>query len=154
MKASLAAIVAVLISATALAQQRDPVAGVWEQTPGRNLTTGETQRLAAPPLRIIFSEGYFVQFRAAANRATTPLRRDEMTKEQLIERYDVQGQSGTYRISGGKLVRKTLSAVDPNNEGREGASDFRVEGDVLIITNTNAQGQALEGRYKRLPPIR
>jgi hypothetical protein len=153
-KAHMAALAALLVSATTLAQTSDPVAGVWEQIPGRNVTSGETQRLEAPPLRIIFSDGYFVQFRAAANRAKIQVPREQMTKEQLLERYNIQGQYGTYRISAGRLVRKTLVAADPNNEGREGASDFRVERDVLIISNRNAQGQTLEGHYKRLSPIR
>ncbi len=154
MKTCLGILAALLVSATTLAEPGDPVAGVWEQVPGKNVTTGEIQRLEVPPLRIIFSNGYFVQFRAAANRAKIQVPRDQMTKEQLLERYNMQGQYGTYRASGSQLVRKTLVAADPNNEGREGASDFRVEGDVLIISNTNAQGQTLEGHYQRLAPIR
>jgi hypothetical protein len=138
-----------LIPVVAAAQAADPLAGAWERTGARNLTTGQPQP-QAPVLHVIFSNGHYVQFGAAANRAKLAVPRDKMTREQLLERGDMQGQYGTYRVDGNKLTRRIISAADPNNEGRDAAQEFKVDGDVLTITNTNQQGQKVETRFRRL----
>lgn len=139
-----------LLPVNALAQAKDPIAGAWEQVSSKNLTTGESQQPATPPLHLIYSDGHYVQFTAAANRAKGNTPRAQMTKEQLIERYNVQGQYGTYRVAGSKLTRKIISAAAPDNEGRESTTDFRTEGDMLIVVSKNADGQSTEARYRRL----
>lgn len=139
-----------LLWSSAFAQSTDPVAGAWEQVSTKDLKTGETRQVPAPALHVVYSGGHYVQFAAAANRAKGNTQRAEMTKEQLVERYNVQGQYGTYRVAGSKLTRKTISAVAPDNEGRENTSDFRIEGDVLIVTTTAANGGMTENRYRRL----
>jgi hypothetical protein len=40
--------------------------------------------------------------------------------------------------------------MDPNNEGREATSEFRIDGDILIVTGVNRQGQVTEDRYRKL----
>jgi hypothetical protein len=107
----------------------------------QNIKTGEMQKLLPAPLRLVYSDGHYVQFRAAANRAKIQMPRNEMTKEQLLERLDMQGQYGTYRIEGNRLTRKVLSAADPTNEGREATVEFRIEGDTLITTGTGSGGR-------------
>ena len=62
----------------------------------------------------------------------------------------MQGNSGTYRVEGTRLTRKIITAAAPVNEGRETTTDFRIEGDVLITTSTNAQGQKSESRFRKL----
>lgn len=150
MKLRLAAITLALIPITAFAQGRDPVAGAWEEVSVKDVKTGKMQQLNPAPLHVIFSDGYYVQFRAATGRSKIQTPRTEMTKEQLAERSNLAGQYGTYRVAGNKLTRRIVSAADPNNEGRDVSGDFRVEGDTLIVTVPNAQGQLLEQRYKRL----
>jgi hypothetical protein len=139
-----------LLSSSAFAQAADPVAGAWEQVSSKNVKTGAMQPMLTPPLHVVYSGGHYVQFTAAANRAKGNTPRADMTKEQLVERYNLQGQYGTYRVAGSKLTRKTISAAAPDNEGREATSDFRIEGDVLITTTTGANGQVTENRYRRL----
>ena len=73
-----------------------------------------------------------------------------MTKEEMVDRLRMQGQSGTYRVEGVRLIKKTITAADPNNEGRENTSDFRIEGDMLITTSVNTQGQKSESRFRKL----
>jgi hypothetical protein len=152
------ALVLLFPSVTA-AQTRDPLAGAWELTASKNLTTGAVNQITTPPLRVIYADGYYVQFTAAAGRekGTTPTAK--MTREQLLDRLRLQGQYGTYRVDGKNLVRRTIAAASPNNEGRELTSEFRVEGDELIIIRTQAaqgaQGegqkpQKIEDRYRRL----
>jgi hypothetical protein len=131
-------------------QTRDPVAGPWEQIEARNLTTGAAPPPPNPPLRLIYSNGHFVQFTAAAGRAKTQTAREKMTREELVERYQVLGQYGTYRIEGNKLIRRAISAVNPENEGVEIVSEFRIEGDTLTTTGTTVGGNKFENRYRRL----
>lgn len=137
-----------LLSIGVSAQGRDPVAGAWEALPNPNPPAGQTNPNL--PLHLIYSNGHYVQFAAAANRAKSQKPNAEMTKEELLERYQMQGQYGTYRVDGNKLIRKSISAANPNNEGRETTQEFRLEGDILIVTGQNAQGQKTENRFKRL----
>ncbi len=142
------AAILLMFAVSVSAQGRDPVAGAWEALPGTNAAAGPAAQGA--PLHLIYSNGHYVQFAAAANRAKSPKPTAEMTREELLERYQVQGQYGTYRVEGNKLIRKTISAALPTNEGRESTNEFRLDGDMLIVTGQNAQGQTTENRYKRL----
>lgn len=139
-----------LLPVGAFAQAKDPVAGAWEQVSSKNLTTGVAQPQPTPPLQLVYANGHYVQFAAAAGRAKGNTPREQMTKEQLVERYNLQGQYGTYRVAGNQLTRKIISAAAPDNEGRETTSDFRIEGDQLIVVSKNAEGQSTESRYRRL----
>jgi hypothetical protein len=140
------AVLILVMSIGLSAQGRDPVSGAWELVANSSAAQG----LPTPPLHLIYSNGHYVQFTAAAKRAKHQKPRNEMTREELLERYQVQGQYGTYRIEGKKLIRKSISAANPNNEGLEATSDFRVDADTLIVTSQNAQGQTQEVRFKRL----
>jgi hypothetical protein len=142
------ALLILLLSIGVSAQGRDPVAGAWEALPNPNAAAGQAS--PNPPLHLIYSNGHYVQFTAAANRAKSQKPTAEMTREELLDRLQMQGQYGTYRVEGNKLIRKTIAAAAPNNEGRETTSEFRMEGDILIVTGQNAQGQKTENRYKRL----
>ena len=65
----------------------------------------------------------------------------------------VQGQYGTYRVDGNKLIRHIVSALNPNNEGRDVTTEFKIEGDTLIITGAGAgpsAAQTIEQRFKKL----
>ena len=139
-----------LLSIGLSAQGRDPVAGAWEAIANPNPPAGAPQNIQNPPLHLIYSNGQYVQFTAAAKRTKSQKSNAEMTKEELLERLQMQGQYGTYRVEGNKLIRKTIAAAQPNNEGRETTADFRIEGDILIVTGQNAQGQKTENRFKRL----
>ena len=148
MKHTAPLVLILLLSIGISAQGRDPVAGAWEALPNPNPSAGQTS--PNPPLHLIYSNGQYVQFTAAAGRAKSQKPTAEMTKEELQERFQMQGQYGTYRVDGNKLIRKTIAAALPTNEGREITSEFRVEGDILIVTGQNAQGQKTENRFKRL----
>jgi hypothetical protein len=141
------ALLILVLSIGLSAQGRDPVAGAWELLSN---PTAANQGVQTPPLHLIYSNGHYVQFTAAAKRAKHQKPRAEMTKEELLERYQLQGQYGTYRVEGNKLIRMSISAANPNNEGLESTSEFRVDGDTLIVTGQNAQGQKTETRFKRL----
>ena len=137
------------LSIGVIAQTKDPVAGAWEQVSSKNMKTGAMAQMPTPPLHLVYADGHYVQFTAAAKRAKGNTPRAEMTKEQLVERYNLQGQYGTYRVAGSKLTRRVIAAALPDNEGRETTSDFRIEGDTLIVTTTGPDG-GTETRYRRL----
>ena len=143
-------IVGAALSVAPFAQARDPIAGPWEQIAATNLTTKTSPPPPNPQVHVIYSNGHYVQFTAAADRPKMQTPTADMTKEQLLERFRMQGQFGTYRVDGNRLTRRIVSAADPNNEGRESISDFRIEGDTLIVLGTNVQGQKTENRYRRL----
>jgi hypothetical protein len=144
--------IVLLFLTTAFAQGRDPIAGAWEGIGGKNLTTGAAIQPLTPALHVIYSNGQYVQFAAGANRPKVDTPVANLSEKDLRERYrGVQGQYGTYVVQGNKLTRKTVSAAAPINEGREIPNEFKIEGDTLIITNKNAQGETVENRFKRLP---
>src|SRR4030095_5663568 len=124
-----AACCATLLIAAALlvasAQTKDPVAGVWERTSNKNLTTGLSPDEPSRPLRVIYLDGYFIQFMAAAGRAKLdPATRSTWTKEQLADRIRMQGQSGTYKVLGNGAISHNIEvAGDPRNEGTEQTFD-------------------------------
>jgi hypothetical protein len=144
------ACVVVSLSVVTSAQAKDPVAGAWEQTAVKNLVSGLTDTPQSPPMRVIYANGYYVQFSAAADRANTDKPADELTRDELVDRIRIAGQSGTYLIKGEQLIRKIISAVAPANEGREVTFDFRIEGDTLILTRENANSQKIETRFRKL----
>jgi hypothetical protein len=150
MKLARIACVAVLLSVAVSAQSRDPIAGAWEMTAQKNLTTGEATTLPKPALRVIYADGYYVQFTAEADRKSSDKPTAELTKDELIDRLRMQGQNGTYRIQGGKLTRQTVIAAFPPNNGRANTLDFRIEGGSLITISTNAEGQKTETRFRKL----
>ena len=134
----------------AQAQTVDPVAGAWESLSMTNVKTGEMVRFTPPPLHVIYANGQYVQFQANGGRAKIQKPRDQMTREELLERSNLQGQYGTYRVAGNKLILHVVSAADPLNEGLEITQEFEVDGDLLIVTVTNSRGETYETRLRRL----
>jgi len=140
------------------AQSRDPIAGAWEVVSVKDLDSGVVSQPASvsagTPLHVIYTDGHYVQFAAAKGRPKLATPSAEMTREQLAERSRMQGQYGTYKVAGNTVVRNIVSAADPNNEGIESKSEFKVVGDSLTTTNIAAfgpsQGHKVETTYKRL----
>jgi hypothetical protein len=143
------ACVVVLLSVGLSAQSRDPLAGAWELAAQKNVTTGD-QTIPKTAVRAIYADGYFVQFSAEADRKNIDKPNEELTKDEAIDRLRMQGQYGTYRVQGGKILRKIVAAAFPPNVGREFTQDFRIEGDSLVMSGPNAQGQQVESRYRKL----
>ena len=146
-----------------LAQSHDPLAGAWEAVAEKNIETGIVTKAgeardftAGTPGRIIFADGHYITFAAAKDRAKLTIAPSDMTKEQILDRFRLAGQYGTYTIKGGKtLVRSIVSAQNPTNEGQEIVSEFKVEGEVLTLTGSltgsgpNASVR-VERTYRRL----
>ena len=147
-----ALVIFLLLTVPVVGQARDPVAGAWESMSMTNVKTGEMVRFEPPPLHVIYADGQFVQFQANGGRAKIQKPRSRMTREELLERSNLQGQYGTYRVVGNKLILHVVAAADPLNEGLEITQEFRIEGNVLVGTVTNSRGETYETRLRRLPP--
>jgi hypothetical protein len=147
------------LPATVLAQPQAPVTGAWELVSTKNLDTGAVTEGSAAgpnagaPFRVIYLDGYYVQFAAAAKRPTTATA--EMSADQLRDRLRMQGQQGTYKIAGNKLMKHVVTAADPNNDGRDITDEFRVQGDQLIVIGMGGgpnRNNRVEQTFKRLRP--
>jgi hypothetical protein len=128
------------------AQARDPLAGAWEQISARNVTTGRS----AADCSGTATHDLHRWPRAATNRAKSDVPLENRTREQLLERSNAAGQYGTYEVNGTRFTRRIVSALEPSNEGREVTAEFKIDGETLIVTGTNPQGQSTEQRFRKL----
>lgn len=150
MKSAPVACAVLLLSITASAQSRDPVAGPWELIASKNLDTNAPNDVPAPALHVVFANGHYVQFTAASDRKVIAKPTEELTRDELVDRLRMQGQYGTYEVKGTQLIRKVIAAAFPPNTGTQQVMEFKVEGDTLITAGSNAQGIKTENRYRKL----
>ena len=135
-------------------EDRDRMAGVWEMVSSKNLSTGATAQPGniAIGMRAIYLEGHFVQFAAARDRAKLEQSPAEMTREQLLDRFQVAGLFGTYAVKGNLLSRRIIAAANPLAEGNELTGEYRLEENTLVIVRPNGTQQKVEERWRRLGP--
>src|SRR5262245_51287273 len=94
---------------------------------------------------IFSANGYYSQTAIPPNRPKIEKPLTEMTKEELIARFQgVVARRGTYKIEGNKLTRRDMANTTPNLEGTDQVQVFRIEGDVLILGNTDPADKALD----------
>jgi hypothetical protein len=101
-----------------------------------------------PAAFVIFSaDGFFSQTAIPAGRKKVDKPVDQLTKEELVERFQrLEVRRGTYTITGNKLTRRNISHVDPNQEGTEANQEFRIDARMLILTTP---GNKAEARFQR-----
>jgi hypothetical protein len=133
--------------ASALAQHQNPFVGAWERVSAKN-DEGVDVQPPVPAAFVIFSaDGYFSQttIPTGRNKLKKPL--EDMTKEELLNRFQLLfAWRGTYTVSGNTLTRRIILHSDPNLEGIEFVQEFRIEGDLLILTRP---GSKAEARFRR-----
>jgi len=141
------AMILFVFSAAAWAQQ-DPLIGTWERFSLKNAQGAVTQPPSAPAFAIFTSNNYFSITAIPAGRKKIDKPLAELTKEELLDRFqNLNARRGTYSVSGNRLTRKDVSRVDPNLEGGEQIQEFRIDGDVLILTTPGNQAEA---RFRRV----
>ena len=147
--ASMVLVLVLSVSVAAEAQGDDRFVGPWERISLKN-AQGESIQPPAGSAKLIFTpNGYYAQVvaRPGRGKVTKPLA--EMTKEELIDRYQgFNGRWGTYTISGNVLTRTDLIAANPNVEGAPRPQNFRFDGDLLILSNDVNMAEA---RFRRIP---
>jgi hypothetical protein len=98
---------------------------------------------------LVFSaDGHFAQASNPSGREKLDKPVKEMTKEELLNRFEfVSSSYGDYSMAGDLLTRKSISNVNPNFEGTDFVQRFRFEGDLLILNSTKTKGEV---RFRRL----
>ena len=134
--------------ATASAPNQKAFVGTWERIAIKN-SEGQAVTGATVPSHLIFNaDGHYMQVTNPLGREKLDKPIKEMTKEELLNRFEgVGGSYGGYTISGNTLTRKSTTNSDPNREGIELKQTFKFEGDLLILTGTTAQ---YETRFRRI----
>ncbi len=133
--------------ASALAQNQNPLVGAWERLSLKNAEGVDIQP-PEPAAFVIFSaDGYYSQtvIPTGRNKLKKPLA--DLTKEELLNRFQLLfAWQGTYTVSGNTLTRRIISHSNPNVEDTELVQEFRIEGDLLILT---VPGSKAEARFRR-----
>ena len=133
--------------ASVLAQNQPPLVSAWERLSLKNDEGVEIQP-PEPAAFVIFSaDGYYSQTVIPTGRNKLKKLLEDMTKEELLNRFQLLfAWRGTYTVSGNTLTRHIISHSNPNVEGSELVQEFRIEGDLLILTGP---GSKAEARFQR-----
>jgi hypothetical protein len=126
------------------------VSGMPQTAP--NPLVGSWHNVAAPPLPqvllIIGADGYYAQIAIPPGRSKPKNDFDRRTREELLKQFGgVRASYGTYKVTGNKLTRMLSGSEDPGSEGTEKVQEFRLEGDVLVLKNPDAQREI---RFRRM----
>ncbi len=137
------------LSAGNAAPNQKAFVGTWERF---SIKDDEGKASEGPTVRsfLLFSaDGHYSQTTIPAGREKLNKPLQEMTKEELLNRFvGVRAVYGTYTVTGNKLTRKNITLTNPNDEGKDFIQMFRFEGDVLILTS--ATGTKSEARFRRV----
>jgi hypothetical protein len=130
--------------------QSSALTGAWERVSLRDSTGTMRQPPAPAAFTIYSSDGYFSQTAIPTGRPTIDKPLTEMTKEELVARFErASAGRGSYTISGNRLTRKSLSNINPALEGGELVQLFRIVGDTLILSSPNPASKG-EARFVRV----
>jgi Lipocalin-like domain len=143
------AVAAFAATVPALAEAQTSLVGAWERV---SLVDGQGKptQPPAPAAFVIFSaDGFFSQSGVPAGRQKTDKPLDQMTKEELLQRFNrLETRRGTYTVAGNRLTRRNVTHGDPTQEGTEQTQLFRVEGDMLILSSADPKLKN-EARFRR-----
>ena len=133
--------------ARALAQPQNPLVGAWERVSAKNDEGIDVQPPEPVAFVIFTADGYFSQTVIPTGRTKLKKPLEDMTKEELLHRFqNLFAWRGTYTVSGNTLTRRIISHTNPNIEGTEFVQEFRIDGDLLILTRP---GTKFETRFRR-----
>lgn len=132
------------------AAQSSPLTGAWERVSLRDSAGTILQPPGAAAFAIYSANGHFSQIAIPTGRPISDKPLTDMTKEELLVRFQGASASrGTYTISGNRLTRKSLSNLNPAQEGRDLVQVFRLAGDTLILSSPNPASRG-EARFVRV----
>lgn len=139
-----------LVASVASAQAPAGLVGSWERISLLDATGAKIQPPAPVAFLIISPDGYYSQTAIPAGRPKVDKPVNELTKEELVARFDrVEARRGKYTVAGNRLTRRFDTTVSPVQEGTEQVQLFRIEGDVLILSSTDPK-QKNEARFRRV----
>jgi hypothetical protein len=146
----LIAVALLSMAVTAPAQPANPFVGAWERFSLRNADGAVGQPPAAAAFVIFSADGYYSQTSVPTGRSKVNKPLDQLSRDELLDRFrNLSILRGKYTISGNRLTWTFDSVSDPNQEGGQAVQEFRLDGDVLILTGT-APGSQQEARFRRV----
>ena len=137
---------------TTLAVAQDSLEGAW-QLQERMVSGGENEGTNTDPnLNImLFSAGHFSGMRNAGDRPDpVPEGQTPTDEDRLAAFASFRAQSGTYEVSGSKIMFHVMMNWRPGAVGNTNELEYRIEGDKLMTTSTNDEGVVARNTYIRL----
>ena len=149
--AAIICIVAVFArNTTSAAPNSKAFVGTWERFSSKTATGEPSEERLVRSFLIFSADGHYSQTILPAGREKVDKPLKEMTREELLNRFDgVNAFYGSYTIAGNKLTRKLITSTNPNVEGIDFVQTCRFEGDALILAST-AEGNKAEARFRRV----
>ena len=124
--------------------------GTWERFSLKDEAGKAVEERLVRSFLLFSADGHYSQTTIPAGREKLDKPLQEMTKEELLNRFDgVRATYGAYTIAGNKLARKYITILNPNEEGKDMVQIFRFEGDTLILTSATAENKR-EARFRRV----
>ena len=136
------------------AQAQGSLEGAWQTT--EVMFTGGSEEDTTntdPNLNIfLFSAGHFSQMRNAGDRPDPVPEGQTLTDEDRLAAFaSFRASSGTYEVSGSKLILHTMLNRNPGAVGNTFEVEYQIEGDKLMTTSPpNDEGGVLHLTYTRL----
>ena len=97
---------------------------------------------------MLSDDGLFAQLNIAKDRPRVDKPLSQLTNEEFRTRFTgSQAVYGTYMVSGDRLIRNVIGALNPNNEGTQLTSVFTIDGDTLTARDPATKAEA---RFRRV----
>ena len=156
MKKNLVTITAFIASLflTTLALAQDSLEGAWQTT--EVMVTGGSEEDTTntdPNLSLrLFTAGHFSVIRNVGDRPDPVPEGQTLTDEDSLAAFETfRANSGTYEVSGSKLILHSMLNRNPGDVGNTNEVEYQIEGDKLMITAPpNDEGRVLHLTYTRL----
>ena len=154
MKTKLATIAIILggLSLATFARAQGSLEGAW-QLQERMVSGGDNEGTNTDPTlhRLLFTEGHYSRILNFTARPDLLPEGESATDELRLASYATfRANSGTYEVSGSKLMLHFNLALNPAAVGNMTEAEYRIEGDNLITTVTDDEGVVTRDTYTRL----
>lgn len=137
------------INPTASTSNATELVGTWERFARQDDDGKPIEERAVQSFLIFGADGHYSQITIPAGREKLRKPLQEMTKEELLNRFvGVSAEYGSYTLTGNLLTRKRLALTNPNEEGKDFVQGVRFEGDNLVLSFTTP-GSKAEGKFRR-----
>ena len=136
------------------AQAQGSLEGAWQTT--EVMVTGGSEEDTTdtdPNLSVIlFSAGHYSAMRNVGDRPDPVPEGQTLTDEDRLAAFAAfRAGSGTYEVSGSKLMLHVMMNRNPGDVGNTNEVEYRIEGDKLMMTFApNDEGRVLHLTYTRL----
>jgi hypothetical protein len=149
-RVALGAVFVLALATLASAQNAATLVGTWERFSIRDATGKMVAPQPPAAFLIMTSDGFYSQTAIPTGRPKNSKPLKDMTKDELLARFNnIVARRGTFTVSGNRLTRTDVAHTDPNTEGMSQVQLFKIEGDVLILTNPDTTKKD-EARFRRV----